>query len=266
MTSEFSFAALLSTLLVSLLIVVPYSAVAGDANSPASDFPATDLIIFSADGNHVIGHGRYTISRTDDTEILRGENQYLDGEHDVELERLKLGVGAQAPTLVSYEHSFFNANGSPQIVDSLDVKHGSASCKSYTEGNFEDHQSNLAVPADTYAGATQIMFVVVGLRQGAHEIKFHAFNCMPRPRIIAVEALAGADRVRWSMYPGELVKLEIQPDFGWFGILVAPFVRKMDAWFDPRDNWNYVGGLYDRFYKGPHILTVRAFQPFRQRD
>lgn len=261
MSRDFGFAALLSALLVSLPISFPHSAAAGDANSSASSFLATNLIIFSADGNHMIGHVRYTISRADDTELVRGESQYLDGEHDVELERLKLEVNAQAPILVSYEHSFFNANGSPRIVNTLDVKTGSASCRRYSEDNIiEDDQSNLAVPADTYAGATQMMFVVIRLRQGTHNIKFHSFNCVPGPRIIAVEASAEADRVRWSMYPGELLKVEIQPDFGWFGLLITPLIQKMYAWFDPSDNWNYVGGLYDRFYGGPHILTVRTPQ------
>lgn len=94
------------------------------------------------------------------------------------------------------------------------------------------------MPADTYAGATQIMFVVMCLRQGTHDIKFHSFNCVPGPRIIAVEALAGVDRVRWAMYPGELIKVEIKPDFGWFGLLIAPFIERMYAWFDPRNRWN----------------------------
>jgi hypothetical protein len=134
-TGDIGSVALLSTLLVSCLISVPSSAVAGDADSAASDFLATNLIIFSPDGDHVIGHVRYTISRTGDTELLRGDSQYLDGEHDSELEHLKPGVSAQPPTLVSYEHSFFNADGSPRIVNRLDVETGSASCKRYTESN-----------------------------------------------------------------------------------------------------------------------------------
>lgn len=59
------------------------------------------------------------------------------------------------------------------------------------------------------------------------------------------------------MYPGKLLKLELQPDFGWLNILLAPFLPKLYFWFDPSNNWNYVGGMFDRYYKGPHILTVR---------
>jgi hypothetical protein len=32
----------------------------------------------------------------------------------------------------------------------------------------------------------------------------------------------------------------------------------MDAWFDPNDNWNYVGGEFDRYFRGPHVVTVRV--------
>ena len=258
-TSKFSFRAALLSLPLSLLIGLPYSAAAhGTASATASDFSATDLTIFSADGKQLIGHAQYTIRPSDDTELLRGESKYFDGEYDIEVERLKPGESGQAPVLISYEQSFFNADQSPQRVSSLDVESGTASCKTYVEGRLEDRRSNLTVPADTYAGATQILLVVIRLRQGADHIEFHSFNCIPGPKIIATEASMGIDRVKWSMYPGELVKLEIQPDFGWLGLLVAPFIQKMYAWFDPSDNWNYVGGLYDRFYEGPHILTVRA--------
>lgn len=81
---------------------------------------------------------------------------------------------------------------------------------------------------------------------------------MPEPRIVATDASVKMEREDWSMYPGELVKLEIRPDFGWLGLFVAPFAPKVYAWFDPNDNWNYVGGRYDRFYKGLRILTVRV--------
>jgi len=238
---------------------------ASPSNQVASDFPATDLNIFSADGKRIIGHGRYTISRSDDTELLRGESDYLDGEHDLELESLKFGTGAQAPTLLNYEHSFFSPDQTLQRVSSLDARKGTASCKTYVNGQLQDRQANLDVPGDTYAGATQMMFVVIRLRQGADNIEFHSFNCMPGPRIIAAQALVQASRVKWGMHSGQLVQLVIQPNFGWLDFLLAPFTSKMRAWVDPDDSWNYVGGLYDRFYKGPRILAVRASPPADQR-
>ena len=59
------------------------------------------------------------------------------------------------------------------------------------------------------------------------------------------------------MYPGKLLKLELQPNFGWLNLLIAPFLPELSFWFDPQDDFNYVGGMYYRYYKGPYILTVR---------
>lgn len=251
-------------LLTSVLLSLARPTVAVVASAAVDDFPATELNIFSADGKQLVGHGSYSLSRTDDTELLRGENQYLNGEHDIELDRLQAGDDEKAPKLLSYERSFFDANGSLQVKSVLDVEQGKASCNARINGNTEVRQADLAVPADTYAGATQLMFLVIRLRQGAQDIKFHAFNCIPGPKIIAVDASSRTDQVSWSMYPGELVRLEVQPDFGWLSFILDPFVPKIYAWFDPGHNWNYVGGIYDRFYKGPHIMTVRtshAFEP-----
>jgi hypothetical protein len=73
-----------------------------------------------------------------------------------------------------------------------------------------------------------------------------------------VSSSIGTDGTReWPMYPGKLAKLELQPDFGWLGVLIAPILPKIYAWFDPNSDWNDVGGLYDRFHKGLHILRVR---------
>ncbi len=244
--------------LSALLIAIPYPAVAGIDGPAVANFFAADLNIFSPDGKQLLGHAQYTFSPSDGTELLRGDSKDLDGEHDIELERLEPGSSGQAPRLIGYEHAFFNADGSPKRVNNLDVRSGTGSCKTYVNGKLEERRSNLTVPADTYAGAAQMLFVEVRLRQGAKHIEFHSFSCIPGPKIVAAEASVEKGRVRWSMYPGKLVKVKLQPDFGWFNFLVAPLVHGGYAWFDPSDNWNYVGGLYDRFYGGPSILTVRA--------
>ena len=124
----------------------------------------------------------------------------------------------------------------------------------------------MAVPNDTYAGASQILFVVVRLRQGERDLKFHAFNCVPGPRIIPTEAVAESNPASWSMYPGSLLRVEIHPDFGWLSFLIQPFVHEIYVWFDPRDHWNYGGALYNRYYKGPYILAVRVPQPSQHRE
>jgi hypothetical protein len=225
---------------------------------PAFDFLATKLTIFSRADRKIIGHGWYRSSRSAGTDLIRGENKYLDGARDVELDYLKPGDSGEAPTLARHEYSSFGVDGSPQFVESLDPASGAASCAEYVNGAAQVHEATLEVPSDTYAGATQLMFIVARLRQGEREtIKFHSFNCAPAPKIFLIAASVPTGREEWPMYPGKLVKLELEPDFGWLNILIAPFLPKIYAWFDPNNNWNYVGGLYDRYYKGPHILTVR---------
>ncbi len=226
----------------------------------AFDFLPTALTILSPTDRRVIGHGRYSVTETDGTEVVQGENEYLDGRHDRELERLKLGAPGEARILLSAEHSFFNADGSPRVVNRLDTQFGAASCTEHVNGAVRVRQSTLEVPADTYAGAAQLMLIVARLRQGERErIGFHSFTCLPGPKIIPIEASVAAKRERWPMYPGELARIEIQPDLGWWlRILIAPFIPKISGWLDPADNWNYVGATFDRYYKGEHILTVRT--------
>jgi len=229
-----------------------------DEHDPAFDFLATNLTIFSAADRRIIGHGRYSSSRSGGTDLVRAENEYLDGARDLELDYLKPGDSGDAPTLVRHEYSSFNADGTPQFVESFEPASGAASCAENVKGITQVYQAALDVPSDTYAGATQLMFIVARLRQGEREpIKFHSFNCAPGPKILLVSVSVPAQREEWPMYPGKLVKLELQPDFGWLNILIASFLPKLYFWFDPNNNWNYVGGLYDRYYKGPHILTVR---------
>jgi hypothetical protein len=50
----------------------------------------------------------------------------------------------------------------------------------------------------------------------------------------------------------------MRPDLGALNLLIAPFLPTMDAWFNPHDNWSYVGGEFDRYFRGPHVLTVRV--------
>ena len=53
------------------------------------------------------------------------------------------------------------------------------------------------------------MLVVGRLREGAGAISLHIFNCIPEPRIIPVKATPITPPVTWPMYPGKLVKLEV---------------------------------------------------------
>jgi hypothetical protein len=222
------------------------------------DLPATDVTIFAADSDRVIGHGHYKLSYGDGVEIVEGENKYLDGEYDREEQRVKPSEGGEPPLLVHYQHRFFNADGTTQYEDSLDARTGDAACTWYDSDGPDIHQTILKIPADTYAGATQLMLLVGRLRQGTPNITFHSFNCIPDPRIIPIKATPLSGPAPWPMYPGKLMKMEMTLDLGWLNILIAPFIPKLYGWFDPADAFNYVGGQFDRYYKGRHVLMVRT--------
>jgi hypothetical protein len=226
---------------------------ATNAGSPAgSDIGGLQFSILSSDGKQTIGSTHFTVIRNNSTEEIQGETRYFDGERDNEGERLDLDK------LDSYEHSFFNADGTLHMVDTLNAKSGLASCTSYTLGGMKVRKSQLDVPADSFAGASGLMMMVASLRHGSREINFHVFACAPGPEIFSVKASLPDRPEHWPLYPGDLFRLDMRPDLGALNLLIAPFLPTMDAWFNPNDNWNYVGGEFDRYFRGPHVLTVRV--------
>jgi hypothetical protein len=247
--------------ITALLALASWSWVDEAVAQSVFELSATEVTIFAPDSEHVIGHGHYKLSHVDGFDVVEGENKYLDGESDREEQQVRPSVGGLPPVLVHYRHRFFNADGTPQYEDSLDARTGDAACRRYDSDVPDIREAVLKIPADTYAGATQLMLLVGRLREGAPNITFHAFNCIPDPRIIAIKATPLSGPAAWPMYPGKLVKMEMKPDLGWLNVLVAPFIPKVYAWFDPADAFNYVGGQFDRYYKGRHVLMVRAHDP-----
>ncbi len=231
---------------------------AGPNFSGGFDSGALELKVLSSDGKQTIGSTRFMVLRGISTEEVKGETRYLDGEHDNETERLYVGHPDSTPRLDTYEHSFFNADGTLHMVDTLNAKSGLASCASYAAGKTKVRKSQLEVPADSFAGASELMMVVASLRQGIRKVKVHAFACVPGPEIFSVETSLPDRSEHWPLYPGDLVRLDMRPDLGTLNLLLAPFMPTMDAWFNPNDNWNYVGGEFDRYFRGPHVLTVRV--------
>lgn len=224
----------------------------------AFDLSATNVTIFAPDSQRVIGDGHYHLTHLDGLDVVEGEDKYLDGEYDREEQHLRPSVGGLPPVLVDYKHRYFNADGTPQYEESLDARTGNASCKFFGSSVPDIHDTSVEVPADTYAGATQLMLLVGRLREAAPNITFHSFNCIPEPRIVAVKATPMSGPVTWPMYPGNLVKMEMKPDFGWLNVVLAPFIPRVFAWFDPANRFNYVGGQFDRYFKGRHVLMVRT--------
>jgi hypothetical protein len=219
----------------------------------------TDITIFAPDTEQVIGHGHYKLTHLQGAELIEGDNKYLDGEFDRETQHVELTSNGTPPLLITYQHAFYNADGTAQYLESLDGRTGAAVCQWF--GTSPDvRSSTLTVPSDTYAGATQLALLVGRLRQGSRDITFHSFNCLPAPKIVAVKASTPNTTVAWQQYPGDLLKLEMIPDFGWLNAIVAPFVPHIYAWFDPAAGFNYVGGHFDRFYKGRRVLMVRSHE------
>ncbi|HYR80479.1 MAG TPA: hypothetical protein VEO55_10770, partial [Candidatus Dormibacteraeota bacterium] len=130
--------------------------------NPASSFDnrTVQLKILSPNGKRTIGSTRFTVTADNSSEVIKGETTYTDGEHDAESERVYVGNADSTPRLETYEHSFFNADGTLQMVDMLDAKSGIASCTSYSAGKISASKSQLEVPADSFAGGSELMMVV----------------------------------------------------------------------------------------------------------
>jgi len=252
---------LVATTIAFIVISMPCLKVVASAadGADAFDLANTDVTILNPDTRQVLGHAHYKVTHLHGAMLFEGENRFLDGQYDHEVQRVELTAAGAPPILVDYQHSFFNADGSPESIDALDAKTGSLVCTHYHGAAAPDvRQSKVVVPADTYAGSTQLMLLVGRLREGAHTISMHTFICLPGPHIIAMKVTPPENRAKWTMYPGNLVKVEMVPDFGWLGALAGPFVPKSYGWFDPADDFNYVGGLFDRFYTHHHLMMVRA--------
>ena len=92
---------------------------------------------------------------------------------------------------------------------------------------------------------------------GAESVTFHDFNCIPGPQLLKVTA-SSSPPAPWTYYPGELVRVNVEPDFGWINVVISPFLPRIQAWFDPREGWFFVGGESSRYYKGLKYMMVRA--------
>jgi len=133
--------------LVASLTVCGNAAALEPNHSSSFDFHTLQLKILSPDGKRTIGSTRFIVTRGNSSEEIKGETTYIDGEHDSESVRLYVGNADSTPMLETYEHSFFNADGTLQMVDTLDAKSGIASCTSYSAGKINARRSQLEVPA-----------------------------------------------------------------------------------------------------------------------
>ena len=235
------------------------------ASTGSFDFPPSNFNIMDADGTRVIGHAHYEVTRgSNGYATVLGENRFDDGEYDTERDRLELGGGDQIPRMITFEHAFFNANGTPQRIGKANFQTGGASCIQYENGQPVVRTTVLQFPPDTFAGAAIVIPLKGDLRRGERDgIDLHDFNCMPGPRILKVKAYPRPPS-EWAYFPGEVIQVDIKPDFGWLNFVAEFFVPEIRAWFSPSDDWRFIGGKFTRFYKGPEV--VLALVPKTGRD
>jgi hypothetical protein len=212
--------------------------------------------VLNATGTNVVGYSRYELSREHDLLIGRGAAHFKNGQYDVEYDMLE-PRSDQPPALLTLDHKFYNADGSIEREITADFRTGQATCTRYQNGVAQTDSAKLDFTPDSYGGSTVILPLQQDLAQGDKgPIKLRALNCIPKPRLITVEATVRKPS-HWSHYPGQTVEVDIKPDLGWLNVLVAPFLPELRAWFDPSDNWAFAGGEFSRYFRGPRILLVR---------
>jgi hypothetical protein len=225
------------------------------------DFPPTSFNIYSPDGSQVIGKSHFFVERVGSGVLkLHGENHYLNGQYDVELDTLEINPGEEIPRLTSFSHVFYQADGSRFIAGTADVKTGEGVCVTKERGPERRYTEQFDFPPDTYAGASMLIPIEHALRSGIRTpFRMHLFDCTPRPKLLLIEATPNVASPGWQYYPGQLIEVQAKPDLGWIDLLAAPFLPTMHAWFDPAEGFSYVGGGINRyFYSTAHVMLVKV--------
>jgi hypothetical protein len=91
------------------------------------DFPPSDFNIMNADGTQVIGHGHYEVTHDGNGYgTAFGEDRFNDGQYDIERDKLELRGDNQFPPMVTFKHTFFDANGTLQREAKADFQTGAS--------------------------------------------------------------------------------------------------------------------------------------------
>jgi hypothetical protein len=248
---------------LTLTIVLAIACARSAFSASALSFPPTDFAILNPNTGVAIGRARYLIKSTGNGAMLRGESSYFDGQTDVETAHLESGTAAQLPRLVEFDHTFYNADASILKRAHADLKTGAATCIDNANGQKSTQSMTLSIPADTWAGASIVIPIQDFLRAGVKGASrpLHVFNCAPGPKIFAISVEVDPGNAMWTSYGAETLRVEVRPDFGWLNVIIAGFVPKLHAWFDPNDEWAFVGDEAARYYKGPPIMLVKTHAP-----
>jgi hypothetical protein len=222
-------------------------------------FPPTSFAILNPDTGAVIGRARYRIDGTENGGTLRGENGYFDGQTDVETTHISLGGPGEAPKLVDFDHTYYNPDKSILKRSHLDLRTSAGTCTDNSAGQKSEQEEVLNIPPDTWAGASIVIPIQSFLRAGDKGISrpLHAFSCAPTPKIFSISVDIDPGPAIWTTYGAEAIRVQVTPDFGLLNILIAPFVPKLHAWFDPNDGLAFVGDEAARYYKGTPIMLVK---------
>ena len=230
----------------------------GLAAAQSGDFSKVEPISFkimSADGSQMLGHGEYHLENVNGAPVLVGQNRYLDGEYDIERDRVLLHKDGTAPSLLSFEHSFYRADGTRRALGRADLRSGEASCVDYSAGQEQSKQ--LDFPSDTFAGASAVLALEGVMRLGGGDGSFHVFDCAPAPTVIAVAAHADDNAQTWGAHPGGVKQVNVTADIGWLGSLVGGLIPHREVWLDA-SKWEFVGARMQRYFaNGPQVMLVR---------
>jgi len=228
------------------------------AGATGLGFRTADFTILSATGANVIGSVHFDVDDSrPGTEVVTSTARYNDGQYDVERDDFDTSKALELPVMSAYAHGFFRPDHAPFLESTVNFVTGAAKCTSYEDNQPVVLSKTMVFPPDSYAGAAMMLPLQKSLRAGAGgQIVMYDFACMPDPRLVKVEAYAQTP-APWNHYPGELVRTNIKPDFGWLDYLIAPFVPEMHAWFSPSDDFHFVGAEFSRFYKGPQVILAR---------
>lgn len=238
--------------------VLPPLAAAATVKSSRAVMAPIDLTVYDASGTHVIGHGGYSFVKHGSLITLNGDVQYVNGGRDVEVSTISEEPN-KLPRLKKFSQTFFAANGSVELIESLDLVTGQAQCDWSEHLSQRDYNDTLDVPPDTYAGAIAALPLEEAFRHGKRQAQLDMFECIPEPRILTIDATLETDSANWRFHDGPVARVKLVPDLGWLTTLASPFLPSASVWLDPADRWNYIGALKSRFYGGRTQLLVRRF-------
>jgi hypothetical protein len=141
----------------------------------------------------------------------------------------------------------------------VDLKSGAATCIDNSAGQKSEQSEVLSMPDDTWAGASIVIPIQNFLRAGDKGISrpLHAFSCAPTAKIFSISVDIDPGPAVWTTYGAEAIRVQVKPDFGLLNFVVAAFVPKLHAWFDPNDRLAFIGDEAARYYKGPPIMLVK---------